>query len=260
MDKVVLITGASSGIGAALARELASRGAKLVLAARRVDRLEELAADIRRQSPPTPPPLVQRCDVSVGSEVEALFTAAVAQFGHVDVAVANAGYGLNAPVHAISEEQMQAIWQTNLMGSWYVMVQAARVMMPRKSGHIMLVSSAIARRSLPLMGAYAMTKAAQLSLAQSQRLELAPHGIYVSSVHPASTETEFFREASRRSGRPVGMVGQSQTAAAVARKMVHLMEHPRPELWPATGSRLGLWLASALPGLTDRILSRKGTR
>ena len=257
MDKVVLITGASSGIGAALARELAPHGATLVLGARRVERLEELAAEIRRLFPQSPAPLVQRCDVGVAADVEALFHAAVERFGRVDAAVANAGYGIKADVHETTEEQMRDIWQTNLMGSWYVMVHAARAMIPRKSGHIMLVSSAIARRSLPQMGAYAMTKAAQLSLAQSQRVELAPHGIYVSSVHPASTETDFFREASRRSGRAVGMIGKSQSAQQVARKMVKLIQHPRPELWPAPGSRAALLMASALPGLTDRALSRK---
>jgi short-subunit dehydrogenase len=257
MDKVVLITGASSGIGAALAEELGQAGAKLVLAARRIDRLDQLAARICRHGYQTPEPLVKRCDVSKAADVEALFAAAAEHFGHVDVAVANAGYGIKAAVHTTTEEQMQAIWQTNVMGTWYVMAQAAKMMIPRKSGHIMVVSSAIARRSLPQMGAYAMTKAAQLSLAQSQRLELAAYGIYVSSVHPASTETDFFEEASRRSGRPVGMIGKSQTAQTVARKMVHLIAHPRPELWPAPGSRMALLAASALPRMADRALSRK---
>jgi NAD(P)-dependent dehydrogenase (short-subunit alcohol dehydrogenase family) len=257
MDKVVLITGASSGIGAALARELGPQGAKLVLGARRVERLNELAAEIQQSFPSTPAPLVQRCDVGIAADVEALFAAAETRFGRVDVAVANAGYGLNAKVHETSEEQMRDIWQTNLMGTWYVMMHAARVMIPRRSGHIMVVSSVVARRSLPETGAYAMTKAAQLSLVQSQRVELAAHGIYVSSVHPASTETDFFKEASRRSGHPVGMIGQSQTAQAVARKMVRRMQRPRPELWPAAGSWLGLWMASALPSLTDRALARK---
>ena len=254
MEKVVLITGASSGIGAAMALELARCGASLVLGARRVEKLAELAAQIKQTAPE---PLIRRCDVCSGDDVRALIASTMERFGRLDVAVANAGYGIKATVHGTDEKQMLDIWQTNVMGTWYVMAGAAEVMIPQKKGHIMVVSSAIARRSLPQMGAYAMTKAAQLSLVQSQRLELARYGIYVSSVHPASTQTEFFLEAARRSGRPVGMHGKAQTAEAVAHKMVRLIDHPRPELWPAPGTRWGLNFAAALPALTDRVLSRQ---
>ncbi len=252
-NKVAVITGASAGIGRAAAASLASRGACLVIGARRVDMLQSVREEITKQGGQC---VAVQCDVGRYADVQQLFAAAIEAFGRVDIAIANAGFGLFSRVHETSDQQMNEIWQVNVLGTWYVMKCAAGIMLPRKSGHIIAVSSAIARRALPQMGPYAMTKAAQLSLVEAQRLELRPFGIYVSSVHPTSTATEFFEQAGKRSGRKMGGFGTMQSAAFVGEKIAGLVERPRPELWPHRPTRFGVTIAAALPSIADRLLAR----
>ena len=202
--KVVIITGASSGIGAATGVALARAGAKVVLSARRHERLLKVAEQCRGGSGEV---MVFDCDVGRREDVERLVAATVEKFGRLDVMIANAGYGMLAKIHEMDEQQFDEIFQTNVKGTWYAMQAAAAVMLKQdaggkgkaRRGHIIAVSSGAARRGLPLYGVYSMTKAAQLSLAEAMRVELRPQGVYVSSVHPLTTTTEFFDVASTKS-------------------------------------------------------------
>ena len=251
--QVVLITGASSGIGAACALALAQRGASLVLAARRMDKLQAVADKAKELGSRV---IIAPCDVAVRADVVNLVRMAKDQMGRLDVAIANAGFGLRAPVHLTAESQLEEIWRVNVMGTWYVMAAAAPIMIEQRSGHIIVVSSAIARRSIPQMGAYAMTKSAQLSLAEAQRIELAGNSVRVSTVHPITTDTEFFQQATERSGKRVDGLGKTQSAQLVAEKMVRLIEHPRAELWPYAPVRYALAFAAAFPSLVDSLIKR----
>jgi short-subunit dehydrogenase len=261
MAKTIIITGASSGIGAATALELAKTGANLILGARRFDRLEQVAAQCRTLGAKAE---VLLCDVRSRADVEALVTRAVEKFGRLDVMLANAGYGILARVHETTDEQFDDIVATNVKGTWYAMRAAAAVMLQQepqgagkaRRGLIIAMSSGAGRRGLPLYGAYSMTKAAQLSLCQAMRVELMPQGVYVSSVHPLTTTTEFFEEVSRRSHVRSRGFNRAQTAETVARKIAGLIRRPRPELWPVPGSRWLLVLAAAMPRLVDRSMSR----
>jgi len=252
-DKVVLITGASSGIGAATALALARRGAKLVLGARRVDRLTSVAEEARKLGGKA---VVLQCDVAKRDDVKAMVKAAQKEFSRLDVAIANAGFGLSVPVDEMTEEQMNEIWRVNLMGTWYVMIEAAPVLRAQKSGHIIVISSAVARRSIPRMGPYAMTKAAQLSLTEAMRIEMSGTGVFVSSVHPITTETEFFDQATQRSKHDVTGVGKRQTAQEVAEKIIRLIQRPQAELWPFGPMRYALAMTTAFPHLADRELRK----
>ena len=177
--------------------------------------------------------------------------------------LANAGFGLLAKIHETTEAQFDDIFATNVKGTLYCMQAAAEVMLKqepvgkRKSrrGHIIAVSSGAGRRSMPLNGVYSMTKAAQLSLTEAMRVELSGSGVYVSSVHPLMTETEFFEVASARLRMKFSGVGPKQSAQVVGKKIVGLIRHPRPELWPVTGSRFLLAFSAAFPGLADRIMA-----
>ncbi|MGC8625787.1 MAG: SDR family NAD(P)-dependent oxidoreductase [Phycisphaerae bacterium] len=253
-QKVVLITGASSGIGAACALALARRGAALVLGARRMDKLQAVAEQARTFGAQV---VIESCNVAVRDDVVKLVQAAKNKLGRLDVAIANAGFGLEVPVHLTTEAQMEEIWRINVMGTWYVMATAAPLMIAQKSGHIIAISSAIARRSIPQMGAYAMTKAAQLSLAEAQRIELSDHGVYVSTVHPTTTDTEFFQQATRRSGKRVDGHGKTQSAELVAEKIVRLIAHRQPELWPCAPVRYAMAVAAAFPALVDRVIKKQ---
>ena len=123
----------------------------------------------------------------------------------------------------------------------------------------MIVSSAAARRGLPFFGAYAATKAAQLSLAEAARVELRADRIAVTSVHPVGTDSEFLTAAETISAAKIdtpGRRGMHQTAEEVVAKMAAAIERPRAELWPHAMSRFGLSLATLWPTLGDRLMRK----
>jgi len=259
--KTIIITGASSGIGAATARALAREGANLVLGARRLDRLEQVAAQCRGLGGTA---LAMACDVSQRADVDRLVAASVEKFGRLDVMLANAGYGFLEKIHEATDAQFDAIVNTNVKGTWYAMQAAAAVMLKQpasgtgkaRRGHIIAVSSGAARRGLPLYGIYAMTKAAQLSLCEAMRVELLGQGVYVSSVHPLTTATAFFEVASEKSRFRSTGLGHAQPVEVVARKIARLIRRPRPELWPVPGSAWMLAIAAAFPRLADHSMAR----
>lgn len=257
-DMVCVITGASSGIGEALAVELARGGARLVLAARRLDRLEDLNRRLGGGH------LCLRVDVSKEAECRALMDAAVGRFGRIDTLVCNAGYGLIAPADTTTAEQYQRIFQTNLFGTTDCIRAVSPVMQGQNlrggwRGQIVIVSSGLARRAAPASGAYSATKAAQLSIAESLRVTLRPARIAVTSVHPVMTDTEFFESAEREGGKRVGQrswMEVLQSPQTVARAIVGAIRRPRPEVWPHALSRWGAVVAIMFPRLGDWVMER----
>jgi short-subunit dehydrogenase len=256
---VVIITGASAGIGAALAEVLSDRGAKLALAARRLDRLEALNARLGGAH------LCVGADVSRTEDCERLVAATVERFGRIDTLVCNAGYGILRRVHETTAEQMREIFQTNVFGTTDCVRAAVPHMKQQDArgswrGQVVVVSSAVARRALPLFGAYSATKAAQLSLAEAMRVELRALRIAVTSVHPIGTDTEFGEAADARAGggRIARIPGEvRQSAQEVARKMVRAIEKPVPEVWPFAPSRWALVAAALAPRFVDRLLAKR---
>ena len=255
---VVLITGASAGIGAALAEELAPCGARLVLSARRLDRLEELNRRLGGGH------LCVRADVSRREDCEALVAQAVERFGRLDTLVCNAGYGILRKVHETTPQQAEEIFRTNVFGTLDCVRAAVPHMLKQEPrpwrGQVVIVSSAVARRAIPLFGAYSATKAAQLSLAEAMRVELRPLGIAVTSVHPIGTDTEFGEAANARAGggRVARIPGEvRQSAQQVARKIVRAIERPVPEVWPFAPSRWALVGAALAPRFVDRMLGKR---
>ncbi len=227
-DMVVVITGASAGIGKALAERLSARGAKLVLSARRADRLEQLNREMSERH------LVVRADVSRREDCQSLIDRAVERFGRIDTLVCNAGYGLYRSLADTSPEEMRRIFATNVFGTTDCVAAALPVMLrqePRDDhrGQVMLVSSAVARRAVPYMGAYSATKAAQLSIAEALRVELKP-----------------LRIASAPEG---------QSAQHVVRRMIDAIASPRTEVWPFRPSRWAFGLGTLFPRIIDFAMS-----
>jgi NADP-dependent 3-hydroxy acid dehydrogenase YdfG len=185
-DPVFLITGASSGIGAATARQAAAAGHRLVLAARSTDRLEALAAELGGDERA----IAVTCDVTQFAEQEAMVGAALDAFGRIDVAFANAGFGAARGFLKESPEQWRDMVLTNVLGCAYT-IRATLPALKESVGHLLLTSSVAGRRALP-GSLYSATKHAVTAMAESARQELNDSGVRVTAIEPGMVDTPFF--------------------------------------------------------------------
>jgi len=192
---VAVVTGATAGIGAATARALHDRGARVVIAARRADRLEALAAEIDG--------LAVQCDVGEWDQVQALVARAVEWGGRIDVMVNNAGMGSFGRLHEADPAAAAAMVRVNIMGVIHGIRAAGARMAKQGSGGIVNVSSIVGEFPDPGGGAYAATKAAVDLLSRTAYRELRDEGVHVVLVKPALTDTEFSSVA-RGGGRRMG--------------------------------------------------------
>jgi NADP-dependent 3-hydroxy acid dehydrogenase YdfG len=186
-EPVIVITGASTGIGAATARLAADAGYRLVLAARSEDRLREAAADVGGEGRA----LALRCDVSVWEDQERLVAAALDRFGRIDVVFANAGFGAKRGFLEETPEFWRSMVETNVLGVAYSIRAALPHFRERGSGHFLLTSSVAGRRVLP-GSLYSATKWAVSAMGEALRQELAETDIKVTLIEPGMTDTPFF--------------------------------------------------------------------
>ncbi|HVV82543.1 MAG TPA: SDR family oxidoreductase [Kofleriaceae bacterium] len=225
MEKLIVITGASSGIGAALAEECARRGARLVLAARRKEELEAVAARTGALAVPT--------DVTHRVEVEALAAAAIAHAGRIDVWVNNAGRGISRTVSELTDEDVDEMMTVNVKSALYGMQAALTRFKAARQGHIINVSSMLGRVPFaPIRSAYSAAKAALNSLTANLRMELADDfpAIHVTTVMPGVVATEFGKHA-RHGGPDSRALPQAQPVEEVARAIADAIESPRAEVY-----------------------------
>jgi NADP-dependent 3-hydroxy acid dehydrogenase YdfG len=185
-DPVFLITGASTGIGAATARHAAEAGYRLVLAARSEERLRELAASLGGPERA----LVTRCDVTEWGDNETMVAAALEAFGRIDVAFANAGFGAARGWLKETPEHWRSMVLTNVLGAAYT-TRAALPAVKEARGHILLTSSVAGRRALP-GSLYSCTKHAVTAMAEALRQDLNDTGVRVTSIEPGMVDTPFF--------------------------------------------------------------------
>jgi NADP-dependent 3-hydroxy acid dehydrogenase YdfG len=188
-DPVMLITGASSGIGAATARRAAAAGYRLVLAARSEDKLQSVAQELGGDERA----IAKRCDVSSWEDQEALFAAALDAFGGVDVVFANAGFGAKRGFLEETPEQWRSMVETNVLGLAYSIRASLPHLRERGAGHYVITSSVAGRRVLP-GSLYSATKHAATAVGEALRQELRNDGstIRVTVVEPGMVDTGFF--------------------------------------------------------------------
>jgi NAD(P)-dependent dehydrogenase (short-subunit alcohol dehydrogenase family) len=255
---VVAVTGASAGIGRETALAFAREGARVAVCGRRMERLEGLAEAVAALGGEI---LVREVDVAVERAVSRFVDDTVGRFGRLDVLVNNAGYGVRGRVEETPAEDYERLMRVNYLGTVYGCRAAVPIMRRQGSGVIVNVSSIVGHRAMPGGGAYAATKAAQISLTEALRAELRGTGVHACSVHPIGTETEFADVASRASGgRGGGSVGPQQSAVDVARAIVGCARRPRPEVYPYPLSRAVVWLNAFAPGIGDILWSRAARR
>ncbi len=183
-DAVMIVTGASSGIGEATARLGSERGMRVVLAARRVERLAALAAEL-------PGAIAVPTDVTKPDDVQRLIGTTVDTFGRIDVLINNAGQGLHVPLAAVDLDDLRAVLELNVLAPLALMQAVAPIMRHSGGGAIVNVSSGTTRRTVPGVGPYSATKSALNTLSEIARAEWADDGIVVSLVIPTITATEF---------------------------------------------------------------------
>lgn len=204
---------------------------------------------------------VVQLDVTDTDHVAVLLDAAETAFGPPWAVLANAGRGFNRAAHATTDAEMRSIFEVNFFATHALLQEAAtRMLTHGQGGHLLASSSCVSKFAPPNHGAYAATKAAQDLLCQAMRLELAPAGIYVSTIHPITTTTEFFDVSARVSGRekPSGKRLAPkrfiQPAERVASAIVRCLQHPVPEVWTSHIVRFLSAARTLRPTLLDRRL------
>lgn len=224
-DSVVIVTGASMGIGEAVAKRLGEAGAKVVLAARSEDKLKEVADTI-------PGSLTIRADMRNGEDIKALIQKTVDEFGRIDILINNAGQGMRASVETIDIDDYRSIFELNVVGPLLAMQEVIPIMRAQDGGMILNISSLVSKMYFPELAAYSSTKYALNSISLTARQELEKDHIVVSVFHPKMTATDFGKNANgqkyeSRDGR-AGMT--IDTAEDVADAILKQLESEEAEV------------------------------
>ncbi|KYF82078.1 short-chain dehydrogenase [Sorangium cellulosum] len=257
-DAVVVITGASSGIGRGAAIAFARRGARVVIAARNAAALEDVAAECASVGARA---LVVPTDVRDECAVRDLARAACEAFGRIDVWVNNAAVFLYARADEAPYETYRQVIETNLLGY----VHGARAALPyfRRQGAGVLINnvSALGKFGAPTMSAYVASKFGILGLASSLRQELsgAPD-IHVCSLLPSAVDTPIYQHAGNYTGRAVQPIPPVLRPEQVVKAMVSLAERPRPEVYVGGAGRFTSAALALFPGLTEPVIAAYVTR
>lgn len=215
-DKVAVITGASMGIGEAIAKLFLQEGARLVLCARDLPRMQAAVPRIGGTAENT---LCASCDVSRRDQVDALMQTAVKKFGRIDILVNNAGFGLNDSVEKMEMSGLRQMFDTNFFGMMECMQAAIPILRQQGGGDIVNVSSVAGHISTPYAGGYAATKHAMQAIGMAARMELKRHNINVVTICPGFIATDFAKNVIKGSQpqRVGGSVRYAVSADVVAR-------------------------------------------
>ena len=249
-----MITGASSGFGKDAARLFAAEGCKLVLAARRLERLESVADEIRSRGGEV---LVVQADVSERKEIELLVSRAVDHFGRIDILFNNAGFGrVNWLEGQDPEYDIEAQVRVNLLGTIQVTRAVLPQMLERRKGHIINMSSVAGLIPAPLMSIYCVTKSGIRAFSNALRREVSPFGIRVSTIYPGPASTEFGLHLGESEARHAvsKITNWSMSSEYVARRIVDLAKRPRRSLVIPFWFLPLVTINNIFPGMVDWIL------
>ena len=257
-NKVVWITGASSGIGAALAQVLARRGARLVLSARREERLEAVRAACAHAGRHTVLPL----DLTDTERLPAVARRVLDRFGRVDVLVNNAGITQRAQVVETDLAVDRRIMEVNFFGTVALTKAVLPSMLERGSGHLVVVSSLVGKFGTPKRSAYAASKHALHGFFDALRAEVHDAGLRVTLICPGYVRTEISLHALTADGTPHGEMDPNQQRGldpkVCAEKIARAVEAEKDEVYIAGKEKVAVYLKRFAPGLFKRLIRRFG--
>jgi NADP-dependent 3-hydroxy acid dehydrogenase YdfG len=231
MAPTVLITGASQGTGKATALLFAQQGYDIIMAARQVDRLTEVATQVQQMGRQA---LAMGTDVGNPEQVEHLCREALKVYGQIDVLINNAGICLSGPIQETSRQDWQRIMDTNFWGYVYTIEQLVPHFIARGKGAIVNVGSLGGKMPLPKMTAYCASKYAVTGLTETLRLELAPLGIQVCAIHPGVIKSDFMERAMFRGEDDTAVSGmREQMNRAIASSWASQPEEIAAAIWDA---------------------------
>ena len=257
-DLVAIITGASKGIGAELARQLAPKGMKLVLAARNEPELTAVAEECRRLG--ASGAITVKCDVAEENDCRTLVAAALLAFGRIDVLVNNAGATMWARFEEIRDFSiLDRIMRVNYMGAVYC-TGFALPHLRETRGRIVGIASLAGRTGVPTRTGYSASKHAMAGFFDSLRIELDGSGVSVTMIYPGFVATGIRENATGPGGKPILVSpvkeGQVMRVGDCARRIVRAIEGREREVVMTARGKMGLWLKLLAPGLVDRIAKR----
>lgn len=254
-EQVVVITGASSGIGRVTARMLGARGARVVVASRNLSSLTEIAEEINQSGGQA---VACQTDVSDSSQVQRLANTALAHFGRIDTWINNAGVSLYATFDKVSEAEARRIMDVNFMGTFHGMQAALPIMRGNGGGTIINTASVTGKRGIPLQTVYSASKYAIVGLGEAVRAELASDdsNINICTICPPSVDTPFFDHAMSKEGyaaKPMAPVYEPET---VAEAIIGCAEDPKREVLIGAGGKAFALFNTLAPGVTDWFLGK----
>ena len=250
-NKVILITGASSGIGRATAIEFAKLGANIVLVARKKDKLEKVADELKKFSIST---LICQCDVSKKDQVKEMSKTVLEKFDTVDVLINNAGFAIYGSVYDLTIDEIESQMETNYFGMIYCIKNFLPSMISKKSGHIVNVASVAASFGLPGIASYCASKFAMLGFSEGLKHELKDTGIGITVVSPIMVRTSFFDHTSFEKMPKYSPT--SLSSETVAKTIVKAANSPRLEIIVPSIVRGAVWMKNTFPYLINPILGK----
>lgn len=253
--KVLAITGASEGIGAELARQLAGKGVWLALGARNLEKLEAVAADCRSRGAEA---AAIRCDVTAEHDCRNFIEETARRYSSLDILINNAGVSGHARFEEVSDfSWYEEMMRVNYMGSLYC-TRYAIPHLKKRRGQIVAISSLAGKVGIPGRSAYSPTKAAQAMFFEALRLELRESGVDITIVYPGVVATDIRLHGYGADGKPAGKSGLNEDNAMsvqeCARRILAATQARKRELVMTLQGRIGLWLQLIAPGIVDRMV------
>lgn len=252
-EKVILITGASSGIGRAIAAACARQGAHVGLLSRNGDKLRDIEQQLSSQPGQH---LALPTDVRDPVAVQRAVNSVLDHFGRLDVLINNAGVGYCGTIEQMSFEDLHEVMQTNFYGPFHAMRAVLPHMIQRRNGLIIQITSVNGFCAIPLGGAYCASKFALEALSQSARFELVRHGIRVLIVRPGVTDTNFFDNARNFRATNPFPLRHLMPAEVAADKILAAAAHGKRELTLTAEGRMMWWLKKLAPRFLDLMISQ----